>query len=78
METENKKERRVVSLYPTVNYGSIKVGPKKLDDAILDIKNETKKMYTKPLIKQALIDKDLATLRDMSNFFYSTNGIYSR
>ena len=59
-------------------YGRIKVGPKQLDDAILAIKNETKTNYTKPLIKKALIDRDIATLRDMSNFFYSTNGLYSR
>ena len=59
-------------------YGKIKVGPKQLDNAILSIKNETKSNYSKPIIKKALIDRDMATLRDMSNFFYSTNGMYSR
>lgn len=56
----------------------MKIGPKQIDDAILAIKTEVKANYTKPIIKKALMEKDLATLRDMSNFFYSTNGIYSR
>jgi hypothetical protein len=59
-------------------YGKIKVGPKQLDNAILTIDNTLKKDYPKPVILKALADKDLATIRDISEFYYNTNGIYAR
>lgn len=61
-----------------MEFGKIKVGPKQLDDAVLTIENTLKKAYSKSVILKALTEKDLATIRDISEFYYNTKGIYSR
>ena len=72
--------------YSTVSdYKKIKVGPKNLDDAILELgsmndsRNRVKHPYgSKGEVLKALMDKDIPTLRAISNFYYQTSGIYER
>ena len=61
-------------------YGKIKVGVKSLDDAILNlgdlVKNGNRNLANKGYIMKALADNDIEALRQVSNYFYKTNGIY--
>ena len=62
-------------------YGKMKVGVKTLDDATLNlgaIKVGNKNLANKGLIMKALADQDLPKLREISNYFYKTSGIYQR
>ena len=64
-----------------LEYGRIKVNTKTLDDAILNlgsIKKTTKGQISKESIYQALLTNDICKLREISNYFYKINGIYSR
>lgn len=59
----------------------MKVGVKSLDDAVLDLglmKKELRnyRYVNKQVIYQALAKNDLQELRNISNFFYNTNGLY--
>ena len=62
-------------------YRQIKVGVKKLDDAILDLGTYNKAFpkycgISKAMILQALATNNLTELRRISNLFYSVNGMY--
>lgn len=62
-------------------YGKIKVGVKTLDDAILDIGSLPKVnryKYNKPFVLKALDRRDIKTLREISNSFYTLSGIYAK
>ena len=62
-----------------VEYGRIKVGVNTLDDAVLNlgsIQKESPNLITKGVIYRALMDNDTAKLRELSNYFYKTSGIY--
>jgi hypothetical protein len=64
-----------------LEFGRISIGKKTLDDASLDLGTlkQLKKSYNdKVAILKALGDKDVKTLRDISNYFYRTSGIYFR
>ena len=67
----------------TLDYNKIKVGIKKLDDAVLDL-GSFKKIFPrlpygqKHLIYKAIAENDVELLRIISNFFYKTSGIYAR
>lgn len=64
-----------------LEYGRIKVNTKTLDDAVLNlgaIKRCTKGTISKENIYQALLTNDVQKLREISNYFYKINGIYSR
>ena len=67
----------------TLDFNRIKVGIKKLDDAVLDL-GSFKKIFPrlpygqKHLIYKAIAENDVELLRIISNFFYKTSGIYSR
>ena len=65
----------------SLEFGKIKVGKKTLEDAALDLstlKQVNKSYRNKAEILKALVNKDLPTLRQISNYFYRTNGIYFR
>lgn len=65
----------------TTEYGRIKSGTKTLEDAVLNlgsVQRETRGIISKAVIYRALMDNDVEKLREISNFFYKTNGIYSR
>ena len=64
-------------------YNSIKLGVKKLEDAVLELGSINKSLplhsYTKKsTIYQALAKNDLEEMRNISNFYYNVNGIYHR
>lgn len=62
-------------------YGKIKVGVNSLDDAVLNlgsIQKENRNLISKGVIYRALMDNDTAKLRELSNYFYKTSGIYQK
>ena len=64
-----------------LEYGKIKINTKTLDDAVLNlgsIQNVTRGMINKAVIYRALMDNDVIRLREISNYFYKTSGIYQK
>lgn len=64
-----------------LDYSKIKVGVKTLEDAILDLgafKKVNPSYSDKKNILNAIAKNDLKQMRDISNFFFKTSGIYSR
>ena len=64
-----------------LEFGHIKVGKKVLNDAALDLstlKQANKNYNNKANVLKALANKDIQTLRKISNYFYRTSGIYFR
>ena len=64
-----------------VEYGKIKVGVKTLEDAVLNLgslKTTNRRLGDKKVVLKALADNDLPALREISNFFYRTSGIYQK
>jgi hypothetical protein len=62
-------------------YSKIKVGVRPLQDAILSLgalKKLDKTYNNKNEILKALADKDIEKLREISNYFYRTSGLYYR
>lgn len=64
-------------------YNRIKVGVKKLEDATLELGSFKKAFPThgyvnKNYIYKVLSDNNVAEMRNISNFYYNTNGIYRR
>ena len=62
-------------------YGKIKIGTKTLEDAVLNlgsIQTATKNLINKTVIYRALAYNDVQQLREISNYFYKTSGIYQR
>ena len=67
--------------YNTVDFSKIKVGLKTLDDAIVDLgdyKKIDKRYGDKTTVLTAINNGDFDTMRDISNFFFKTSGIYNR
>lgn len=63
------------------DYGRVKIGPKNLDDATLNLGSlpkGNKNFANKAVIMKALADVDLPTLRQISNYFFRASGIYQR
>ena len=64
------------------DYGSIKIGARKVDDATLDLNlgayKKVNPIATKVGVLKAIHDGDLKTMREISEFFYKTSGIYAR
>lgn len=64
-----------------VEYGRMKIGKKTLEDVALDLntlQSVNKSYGDKKNILKALSQKNVPELREISNFFYRTNGIYFR
>ena len=64
-----------------IDYGRMKIGTKTLDDAVLDlgaIKRANRNNISKEVVLAALYKNDLPKLREISDYFYKTSGIYSR
>ena len=65
----------------SLEFGKMKIGKKILEDAALDLttlKQANKSYNNKAAILKALVNKDIVALREISNYFYRTNGIYFR
>lgn len=64
-----------------VDFSKIKIGVKSLDNAILDTDNYKRlnpKLGDKTEVLRAIMNGDYEAMRDISNFFYKTSGIYAR
>lgn len=64
-----------------LDFAKIKVGPKTLEDATLElgsIKKQNQRFGNKQYILKTIADKDYRTLREISNYFYEISGIYER
>lgn len=67
--------------FEAVDFSKIKIGAKTLDDAILtlgDLKKIDKRLTNKEGVLRAIHSYDFEQMREISNFFYKTSGIYSR
>lgn len=63
------------------DFSKIRTGAGTLEDALIDVSNLKKinsRLADKKEVLRAIDNCDYATLRDISNFFYKTSGIYSR
>lgn len=64
------------------NYARLHIGAKQYADALLDLqyyeKLERRGFRNKEFIIQALINNDIPVLREISRYFYKTNGIYQK
>ena len=64
-----------------IEFSKIKVGAKMLDDAILelgDLKRANPQLANKANVLRAIDTYDLKAMREISDFFYRTSGIYNR
>ena len=71
----------VLDLKQVYDFSKIKVGAKILEDAVIDVGSYKKinpKCGDKFTVLQAINKYDLSKLREISNFFYKTSGIYNR
>lgn len=66
---------------PANQFGKIKIGAKTLDDAIFkigDLRKINPRLADKESVLRAINSYDLTAMREISNFFYKTSGIYAR
>lgn len=66
---------------PSIDFGKIKIGAKTLDDAVLNLgsfKRVNPRLADKATILRAIDNYDLKTMREVSDFFYKSSGIYAR
>lgn len=66
---------------PSLDFNKIKVGAKVLDDAIIKLgnyKNINPRLADKGNVLRAITTYDLKLMREISDFFYKTSGIYAR
>lgn len=68
-------------IYQPTDFSRIKVGLQTLDDAIVSYGTYAKtnaRLGSKTTVLKAINDGDIQTLREISDFFYRTSGIYRR
>lgn len=66
---------------PSTEFKKIRIGAKNLDDAVLklgDLKKINPRLANKETVLRAIDTYDLKTMREISDFFYKTSGIYAR
>ena len=64
-----------------IDFGKIQMGVKKLTDATLDLgefKKVNPRLADKNTVLRAINNGDIDSMREISNFFYKTSGIYNR
>ncbi len=67
--------------FNAVDFSKIKVGIRSLDDAVYnlgDLKRTNSRLGDKEEVLRAINNQDYELMRDISNFFYRTSGIYNR
>ena len=67
--------------FNAVDFSKIKVGIKTLEDAVInlsDLKKINPRLADKKEVLRAIHDGDILMMREISNFFFKTSGIYSR
>lgn len=81
MNLSNDTEDVYAKQFNTVDFSKIRVGVKSLEDAIVtlgDLKKLDSRLGDKEEVLRAINNGDYDQMRDISNFFYKTSGIYSR
>ena len=76
--SSNETERFIAA---PLEFNRIRVGAKNLDDAIFKLGDYNKanpRLADKATVLRAIDEYDLKTMREISNFFYKTSGIYAR
>ena len=71
----------VLDLREVHDFSKIKVGIQQLQDAIIDVGSYKKinpKCGDKEKVLKAIMNLNLSDMREISNFFYKTSGIYNR
>lgn len=66
---------------PQLDFNKIKIGAKTLDDATYqlgDLRKTNPRLADKNAVLQAIDNHDLETMREISDFFFRTSGIYRR
>ena len=67
---------------PPLDFNKLKVGVKTLEDAVItsagDLKKANPNLADKQTVLKAIDSYDYAKMREISDFFFKTNGIYSR
>ena len=66
---------------PVTDFSKIKVGAKTLNDATFrlgDLQKANSRLADKTTVLRAIDEYDLKTMREISDFFYKTSGIYNR
>lgn len=67
---------------PLASYARLKIGSKAYEDVVIDFsayeKLKRRYFHNKEAIIQALAENDVPTLREISKYFYRTNGIYQK
>ena len=80
MTADRDTEMKAVP-FEDIDFSRIKVGLKYLDDAIIttgEYKRIDPRLGDKDVVLKAIKSKDFNTMREVSNFFYSSSGIYNR
>ena len=75
-EIENNTPRNSI-----LNYGNIKLGFQTIDDATLQLGTYGRvnpRLGKKSEVLRAINNYDVKTMREISDFFYKTSGIYAR
>ena len=70
-----------LSVGERLDYSKIKIGVKTLSDAVMNLGDMPKVgpyRISKGMVLKALAEKDLNTLRMISDYFYNISGIYQR
>ena len=67
---------------PITEYGKIKVGLKTLSNGVLNLGSLTEtfnsRFVSKKMIVKAMAEKDISLMREISNYFYETSGVYEK
>lgn len=74
-------QQQLTNTFQPVDFSKIKIGTKTLDDAVInlgELKKLDSRLADKKNVLKAIHKGDIALMREMSNFFYKTSGIYSR
>lgn len=78
--SEREPEIQQPTSYIPMDYSKLKVGLQQLDDAVFllgDMKKANPRLASKDQVLKAIKDYDLPKLREISDYFYRTSGIYA-
>lgn len=81
MNIGNSETIPMESGYVSPDFAKIKVGAKTLEDAVIELgelKKAAPQLADKNKVLMAIRNGDLVQMREISNFFFKTSGIYSR
>jgi len=81
IDTTPYQEEQAPRNHTAIDFSKIKIGAKTLEDAVIDIgilKKINPRLANKENVLRAIYNYDLVQMREISEFFYKSSGIYSR